>query len=148
MLIDTTDGDEQSEKEESRESNDSVEEIATPDSSQATEEKNVTEADFSEEIKSESFSSDEDCFTGYDLPLSRKYDLNVESIFYGALIQRKQSEVGFLKKDRYKKLFMKAIIKQHSVKFMDWGNLGLELKNTDILDNESIVNRFSHISVD
>lgn len=84
----------------------------------------------------------------YNLPLCEKYDLLEDSIIYGALIQRRQSEVGLFKKDKYKKLFMSAILKHYDVKFMDWGNLGLELKKSGIADDQNLLNHYSHISVE
>lgn len=96
----------------------------------------------------EAFANSSGSLANYNLPLCEKYNIPEDSIVYGALIQRRQSEVGLFKKDKYKKLFMSAILKQYNVKFMDWGNLGLELKKSGIADDRDLLSRYSHISVE
>jgi len=81
-------------------------------------------------------------------PLSDKYLIPENIRYYGGLIQKRQSEVGFFKKDRYKKIFIKDIIKEYDVKFMDWGNLAKELKEFESANSQSLADKYSDISVE
>ena len=80
--------------------------------------------------------------------MSDKYLIPENIRYYGGLIQKRQSEVGFFKKDRYKKMFIKDIIKEYDVKFMDWGNLAKELKEFESANSQSFADKYSDISVE